>query len=41
MQAIVQLGAGVDHDFNNVLTGIRSNVDELLLRHPVGYPSYP
>ncbi len=41
MQAIGMLVANIAHDFNNLLTVIRGHTDQLLVRHPVGDPSYP
>ncbi|KPP80721.1 MAG: two-component system, cell cycle sensor histidine kinase and response regulator CckA [Oceanicaulis sp. HLUCCA04] len=41
LKAVGELVARVAHDFNNFLTAIRLNTDNLLLRHPVGDPAYP
>lgn len=41
LKAVGELVARVAHDFNNFLTAIRLNTDNLLLRHPVGDPTYP
>jgi two-component system cell cycle sensor histidine kinase/response regulator CckA len=40
MQAIGMLVANIAHDFNNLLTVIGGHTYELLVRHPVGDPSY-
>lgn len=41
LKAVGALVSRVAHDFNNFLTAIKLNTDELLVRHPVGDPSYP
>lgn len=41
LQAVGALVSRVAHDFNNFLTAIKLNTDDLLVRHPVGDPSYP
>jgi len=40
LESLSVLAGGVAHDFNNLLTAIQFHVDELLVRHPVGDPSY-
>ncbi|MFN4024548.1 MAG: response regulator [Hyphomonas sp.] len=40
MRSIGHLAGVVAHDFNNVLQGIIFNYEALMLRHPVGDPSY-
>jgi two-component system cell cycle sensor histidine kinase/response regulator CckA len=40
MQAIGQFAGGVAHDLNNLLTGLKLRIDELLYNHPLGDPSY-
>ncbi len=41
LQAIGQLVAAVAHDFNNILTAVNLNADQLLVQHPAGDPSFP
>ncbi|MEQ9115213.1 MAG: response regulator [Rickettsiales bacterium] len=40
MQAVGQLAGGIAHDFNNLLTAMLGYCDLLLIRHPVGDPSF-
>lgn len=40
MQALGQLAGGIAHDFNNLLTAMLGFSDILLMRHPVGDPSF-
>ncbi len=40
MQALGQFAGGLAHDFNNMLQGIILAVDKLMIRHPVGDPSF-
>ena len=40
MQALGNLAGELAHEFNNALTGIILNCDKLMIRHPVGDPSY-
>lgn len=40
MQALGNLAGELAHEFNNALTGIILNTDKLMIRHPVGDPSY-
>lgn len=40
MQAVGQLAGGIAHDFNNLLTAMLGYCDLLLMRHPVGDPSF-
>ena len=41
LKAIGNIAGEVAHDFNNLLQVIHGNCELLMLRHPVGDPSYP
>jgi two-component system cell cycle sensor histidine kinase/response regulator CckA len=41
MQALGKLMGELAHDFNNILQEVIFNCDKLMVRHPVGDPSFP